>query len=79
MIIGGCPYDDCSEVVANLIADQLGFTKQNCPACGREYWLKHSRLDPAAWTTDSFLQEFIVDEENGTIIPKGPQWLTSYK
>ena len=53
MIFGGCPY--CDGPVSTPCADvYLAFSKEVCPACGKTYWLKHSRWEPEAMTLDDF-------------------------
>jgi hypothetical protein len=62
MITGECPY--CDAVVMTPIADQCpAFSKETCPECKKEYWLKHSRVDPKAY----MLESVDVDEETRSI------------
>jgi hypothetical protein len=58
VIIGECPY--CKHCNMTPCADQCPtYSKEKCYVCGKEYWLRHSRLDPVAYPLD----HFIVDEE----------------
>lgn len=66
MIIGECPYEDCSEPLF-LCMGEYGFTKDTCEGCGRIIWTLHSRLDPCSYTERGFQEEFKVDEERKTI------------
>ncbi len=46
MIMGECPH--CGEFVSTPIGPAPCFSKEVCPSCNKEYWLKHSRLNPEA-------------------------------
>jgi len=71
MIFGDCPYDDCNAPVSTACADKCpAFSKETCETCGREYWLKHSRIDPVAYTLKDFAEEYEIDEENRKITKK---------
>ena len=48
MIFGECPH--CDGFVINPIGPAPCWSKNTCEHCGKEYWLKHSRLDPEAFT-----------------------------
>lgn len=55
MIIGECPY--CDEIVVNGLAEGVGLpvvSKETCEHCGKEYWLRHSRLDPGACSLEDW-------------------------
>lgn len=63
MIIGECPY--CDQIVTTECAEVCpAFSKETCPHCGKEYWLKHSRIDPKAY----LLENVKVDEETKQIL-----------
>lgn len=50
MIFGSCPH--CDAATINYLApDHLlpCFSKEKCEGCEKEYWLKHSRIDPVAY------------------------------
>ena len=71
MNCGECPYDDCDEVRMTALPEHTpAFCRVVCEKCHRPFWLKLSRLDPAAWTEADFLAEFIVDEATKSITPR---------
>lgn len=39
------------------------FQKIKTECCGKTIWLKHSRVDPTAWTDEDFRKEYDVDDE----------------
>lgn len=68
MIIGECPYDGCSGFhMVPIAPNPPQFSKETCEECHREYWLRHSRIDPAAYTLEQFEAEFFIDEEKKVI------------
>ena len=69
MITSECPYDDCKGYHMIPIAPRCpAFSKETCEDCGREYWMKHSRIDPEAMTPDEFDRRYIVDEYKRSIV-----------
>ncbi len=50
MIIGGCPY--CENTNMTPIGPVGAWSKETCDNCKKEYWLKHSRLEPIAYPLD---------------------------
>jgi len=51
MIIGECPY--CDELIINACAEKTPcFSKEICRSCRKEYWLRHSRVDPEAYPVE---------------------------
>jgi hypothetical protein len=72
MNIGECPYDDCDDVQAREIPDAPlpAFSKEECPGCGREIWMKYSRIDPEAFTPEQFAADWVVDHETKVIKPR---------
>lgn len=71
MIFGDCPYDGCSGFHA-IPCLAPGWTKEKCETCGREFWLRHSRIDPEAYTLEGFAQKYAVDEIKKQIIELNP-------
>ncbi len=69
MIIGECPY--CDAIMMNSIGalPLPRFQKLTTECCQGTIWLRHSRIDPVAYTEDAFLQEYEVDEDAKTIKP----------
>ena len=64
MQMGSCPYPGCKGFIAIAMPDQTpAFSKTTCPDCERLIWLYHSRIDPKAYTEQSFHEEFEVNEE----------------
>lgn len=47
MIMGDCPH--CDRFVSTHIGQAACFSKEVCPHCKKEYWLRHSRFDPEAY------------------------------
>lgn len=48
MIFGECPH--CNKTIINYLAPIVPcYTKEVCEHCQKEYWLKHSRIDPTAY------------------------------
>lgn len=73
MIIGECPYSDCTEplmVGVDESAQLPAFYPHYCEGCGRKIWTKMTRVDPASWTEEDFLKDFNVDEETKHITEK---------
>lgn len=55
VIFGECPY--CDSAVANHLAEGVALpvvSRETCEDCGRDYWLRHSRLDPEALPIDDW-------------------------
>lgn len=48
MIFGECPH--CDKPVSTPIGPAPCFSKERCHHCQKDYWLKHSRLNPEAYT-----------------------------
>jgi hypothetical protein len=68
MIIGDCPYENCDNTHMIPIADNCPkFAMYTCEACGRAYWLLHSRIDPQAFTHEEFHSKYEVDETSRQI------------
>lgn len=48
MIFGGCPH--CNKYVSRPIAQNNiplpCYSKELCEHCGKDYWIKHSRISP---------------------------------
>lgn len=66
MIVGECPYCDGTNMTP--IADRCpAFSKEKCQHCHKEYWLKHSRIDPIAYP----LEDVEADEVTRKIKIKG--------
>jgi len=66
MIFGPCPY--CDEIVANAIPDETPvFGKTTCENCGKEYWLRYSRISPEAYTKEQFEDEYEINKETKVI------------
>jgi len=74
MILGTCPYPNCDQFMANPIADLPlpQYERLRCEHCGRVVWLKHSRIDPEAWTDEDFREAHDVDDETKAVTPKEP-------
>ncbi len=70
MIMGACPY--CDAGMMNPIADLPlpKFQKLITECCGKTIWLRHSRVDPQAFTDEDFKNKFIVNEETREISKK---------
>lgn len=68
MIFGECP--NCDEPVCNSFAGAGQMQRIVCDACHKPYWLKHSRLDPEAFTEADFAEQYEVDEATKTIKDK---------
>ena len=68
MIFGECPY--CDEMISTPIADTCpAMSKETCDSCGKQYWLKHSRLNPVAYP----MEEIEVNEETKSVKIKNPE------
>lgn len=64
MIIGPCPYENCTGSHMVPIAPKCPvFSKEICEECGREYWLYHSRFIPESLTPEEFVKRFDCNEE----------------
>ena len=50
MIIGSCPHCDAPTMTPIAPLPLPCFSKEVCEHCKKEYWLKHSRIDPIAYT-----------------------------
>ena len=48
MIMGECPH--CGEYVSTPMGPAPCYSKEICPHCKKEYWLKHSRIQSIAYT-----------------------------
>jgi hypothetical protein len=48
VIIGSCPH--CDAPTMTPIGPTPCYSKETCDSCNKEYWLKHSRLNPEAYT-----------------------------
>jgi len=60
---GGCPYEGCDGFFATALPERTPiYDKQTCKLCGRVVWLKLSRWDPEAYTEESFVARYQVDE-----------------
>lgn len=70
MIFGDCPYTDCDDCHMIECADVVGWSRETCDGCGREWWLHHSRVNPEALTPEEFAREWVIDEATHTISPK---------
>lgn len=68
MIFGDCP--NCDEPVCNAFAGAGQMQRIICEACHKPYWLKHSRLDPEAFTEADFAERYEVNEATKTIKDK---------
>lgn len=69
MQIGDCPHDDCNGITTReMPARTPVYELVQCPSCGRDVWLRLSRVNPNAWTVDQFLTEHHLDHETKTII-----------
>lgn len=74
MIFGECPY--CEQPVVNHLARDRPlpcFEKVECESCKKWYWLKHSRVDPEAWTDEEFRKLYEINEETKAIKPRPPR------
>ncbi|UOF76909.1 hypothetical protein [Bacteriophage sp.] len=67
MIYGDCPY--CDAPMDNPIVDGPlpCFQKLESECCGNVVWLKHSRIDPEAFTEEGFAKEYVIDHKAKTI------------
>jgi hypothetical protein len=73
MIFGDCPYNDCDELQMVPCAEKTPcFSKETCEGCGREYWQKHSRIDPESYTLQEFEEKYIMDHETKQITERNP-------
>ena len=63
MIFGECPY--CNEPMFNSLWNgQLpAFQRLIVSCCNKPVWLKHSRIDPVAYSEENFLKEYKVNKE----------------
>lgn len=68
MILGSCPYCDAS--VMNPYAGPGKFQRIECEECHQFYWLRHSNLDPFAYTQEQFDERFLIDADTKTITTK---------
>lgn len=68
MIIGGCPYCDASQM--NPYAGPGKMEKIECDACHKFYWLRHSNIDPQAFTAEDFAERFELNESTKTLVDK---------
>ncbi len=75
MILGDCPYGDCTQFAMRSIATGSlpQYERDTCEGCHRIVWVVHSRIDPIAYTEADFLEEFVVDDEKKTVVPRHPQ------
>jgi hypothetical protein len=71
MIIGGCPYCDHAHMVP-IAAQCPAYRPEVCEECGKKYWIRHSRIDPEAYTAEEFDAKFIVDYENYKVTERNP-------
>lgn len=64
MITGDCPYDDCDHVHMVAIPSRRlpCWGRYDCEACGREYWMFMTRVDPRAFTKPEFHKHFRVTD-----------------
>lgn len=78
MNLGGCPYAGCDGFFSTVLPERTPVYYQTvCDLCQRVVWLKLSRVDPEAYTEDSFVQKYLVNKETHTIEPREkPQPLT---
>ena len=66
MIIGECPY--CDQTNMTICAPECPtFSKRICDGCGKEYWLRHSRIDPKSYTAEDFEKIYRINEETKTL------------
>lgn len=73
MNIGDCPYDDCRAPMMLGVPDVTPtYALVECEECKRPVWYKFSRLDPGAWTKESFERIYEVDQEARTIKLRAP-------
>lgn len=72
MNFGDCPYDDCNGFLGMFEVPERtpAYAPTECPECGRTVWYKFSRLDPMAYTEESFLADHDIDWENHIITEK---------
>jgi len=68
MIFGDCP--NCDGPVCNSFHEAGYMERIICEHCDKIYWLKHSRLDPKAYTQSQFDERFTLDEPTKTIKPR---------
>jgi hypothetical protein len=68
MIFGACPY--CETSVANAFAGPGKFEQIECDECRKVYWLRHSNIDPEAFTQDQFAERYEVDHASKQIIDR---------
>lgn len=73
MIIGSCPYRDCEFIHLIPFSGPDRFTQEECEECGRPFWLRHSRLDPQAYTPEEFEAEFKIDPRQNIVIARTPE------
>lgn len=68
MIIGECPYDDCSEPLWIPLAEQCPtYEKHICERCKRVIWTYHSRVNPHSYTEKDFLGEYEVSLKDKSV------------
>jgi hypothetical protein len=73
MIIGPCPYE-CGESHMIPCAPKCpAFSKETCEGCGKQYWLKHSRIAPEAYTLEEFAEKYAVDDATKKITDRTAQ------
>jgi len=71
MIIGECPYNDCSGDLWLPTADKCPvFQKHVCEKCKRIIWTYHSRADPHSYTEKGFMEEYKIDEKTKSVEPR---------
>lgn len=46
------------------------FQQLMCEKCGRVIWIYHSRIEPVAYTEESFVEKYDLDEETKSIKDK---------
>lgn len=70
MIIGECPY--CNVTMHNFLFDGPlpKFQKLTAECCGNVVWLRHSRVNPQAYSEVGFAKEHEVNEETKEVVAK---------
>ena len=68
MIVGECPYE-CGGGHCVPLSQPISFTKHECETCGKTFWIKHSRIEPEAYTDEDFNKDFYIDD-NGRVKEK---------
>lgn len=69
MNFGPCPY--CDGYISTAIPERApAYANPTCPHCNKKYWIRLSRVESLAYTTEAFEEEFEVNYETSIIKKK---------